>query len=75
MTSRILTALLFTILFAAGRLDAQAPFTIVVVDLPGEGFNDPTPATPVGGNTGVTVGEQRLIVFRYAASIWSSKLN
>lgn len=28
-------------------------------DAPGVGLNDPTPATPVGGNYGTTVGEQR----------------
>src|SRR5262245_22700320 len=60
--------------FAAGSLFAQAPITIVVVDLPGLGFNDPTPAEPVGGNTGTTIGEQRVMAFRYAAAIWSSKL-
>ena len=26
---------------------------------PGVGFNDPTPATPVGGNPGTTLGECR----------------
>jgi hypothetical protein len=60
--------------FAAGSLFAQAPMTIVIVDPPGVGFNDPTPAEPVGGNTGTTIGEQRVMAFRYAAAIWSSKL-
>ena len=55
-------------------LFAQAPITLVVVDPPGVGFNDPTPAAPVGGNKGVTIGEQRLIALKYAAAIWSSKL-
>src|SRR5690242_19174650 len=41
---------------------ARAAATIVIVNLnaPGEGFNDPTPAAPVGGNTGTTLGQQRL---------------
>ena len=39
---------------------ASAQITIVNSDGAGEGFNDPTPATPVGGNTGTTVGQQRL---------------
>ena len=36
-------------------------------DGPGEGFNDPTPAAPVGGNLGATLGTQRLIAFAHAA--------
>ena len=38
-----------------------ATITINDVDGPGEGFNDPTAATPVGGNSGTTIGQQRLI--------------
>ena len=34
---------------------AAATITIVNVNGPGVGFNDPTPATPVGGNPGTTV--------------------
>lgn len=41
---------------------------------PGTGFADPTPATPVGGNPGVTVGEQRIYVFLQAAAIWTQAL-
>src|SRR2546421_7270634 len=47
-----------------------ATITIVNLDGPGEGFNDPTPAAPVGGNPGTTIGAQRLYVFQYAANIW-----
>ncbi len=39
------------------------------------GFNDPTPATPVGGNDGTTIGQQRLNAFQFAASIWGATLN
>ncbi|NNJ12572.1 hypothetical protein EKD04_019790 [Chloroflexales bacterium ZM16-3] len=53
---------------------SQTQISINVKDLAGEGFNDPTPATPVGGNTGTTIGEQRLIAFTYAASIWADYL-
>src|SRR5213592_4734984 len=56
------------------RPAAAATVTIVNADDPGEGFNDPTPATPVGGNPGTTVGAQRLYVFQYAANIWGSLL-
>ena len=53
---------------------AQAATTIVIVNHnePGVGFNDPTPAEPVGGNTGRTLGAQRLIAFQHAASIWGA---
>jgi hypothetical protein len=44
------------------------------VDGPGEGFNDPTPVAPVGGNTGTTLGEQRLIAFQAAADAWGAVL-
>jgi hypothetical protein len=44
------------------------------VDAPGIGFNDPTPATPVGGNTGTTLGEQRLIAYARALELWGNTL-
>lgn len=61
----------------AGAGAAQAAATIVIVNqnAPGEGFNDPTPAEPVGGNTGTTLGEQRLIAFQRAADIWGATLD
>jgi hypothetical protein len=53
---------------------AAATITIVNMNAPGVGFNDPTPATPVGGNTGTTLGEQRLIAFQHAANLWGATL-
>lgn len=54
---------------------AQAAEVVPVnFDDPGEGYNDPTPAMPVGGNPGTTVGEQRLIVARFAADLWGAVL-
>lgn len=54
-----------------------ASVTIIInnVDGPNEGFNDPTPAVPVGGNAGTTLGQQRLIAFTYAANIWGATLD
>ncbi len=66
------TALL---LLAASPARPDARITIVNGDGPAEGFNDPTPATPVGGNTGTTVGQQRLIAFQRAADIWGALLD
>jgi hypothetical protein len=50
--------------------------TIVVVnnDAPGEGFNDPTPFAPVGGNPSTTLGAARLFAFQHAADIWGELL-
>jgi len=55
---------------------AKAAATIVIVnnDGAGEGFNDPTPVAPVGGNPGTTLGQQRLIAFQAAANIWGATL-
>lgn len=63
------------LMLAAVPAFCGATITIVNVDGPNEGFNDPTPAVPVGGNTGTTVGQQRLIAFQYAASLWGAKLD
>lgn len=63
----------FLVLAAALSADA-ATIVIVNIDGAGEGFNDPTAAAPVGGNPGVTVGQQRLNVFQEAADIWGALL-
>jgi hypothetical protein len=54
---------------------ANAHITVVNVDGPNEGFNDPTPAAPVGGNPGTTKGQQRLIAFQFAADLWGASLD
>ncbi len=51
-----------------------ATITIVNNDGAGEGFNDPTPTAPEGGNSGVTRGQQRLNLFQSAASVWAATL-
>lgn len=68
----VLAGVLF--LVAAAAPLSAATITIVNYDGPGEGFNDATPAAPVGGNTGTTLGEQRLIAFQHAADIWGAQL-
>ena len=59
---------------ALGAGTANATFIIVNTDGAGEGFNDPTPAAPVGGNPGTTVGQQRLNVFNKAGEVWDAIL-
>ncbi len=65
--------LLLVLALTAGAAQA-ATITIVNVNGPGVGFNDNTPATPVGGNTGTTIGQQRLNLFQQAADIWGGIL-
>jgi hypothetical protein len=74
------TAKLLSLFAVAGLLAVNAPafgaanIIIVNTDGPGEGFNDPTPAAPVGGNNGTTLGQQRLNAFQFAADVWGSIL-
>jgi hypothetical protein len=51
-----------------------ATIRIQVGDQPGEGFNDATPFTPIGGNPATTLGAARLNVFNEAVRIWSGLL-
>src|SRR5690349_4964962 len=64
-----------TILGVSGSASAQGHILIFNNNAPGVGFNDPTPAAPVGGNPGTTLGQQRINVFLRAASIWEAKLH
>jgi hypothetical protein len=77
MAGRLLRAatLAIAVVMAATPAFGNATITIINRDAPGEGFNDPTPAAPVAGNAGTTVGQQRLIAFQYAASIWAAQLD
>src|SRR5262245_8455137 len=70
-----LVALGLFVVAAFGVRELQAAtITIVNNDGVGEGFNDPAARAPVGGNPGLTLGDQRLFVFQHAASIWGSLL-
>ena len=74
---RFLTVLLVAFAMVAGAASSFAAATIVILnaDGAGEGFNDTTPVSPVGGNTGTTLGQQRLIAFQHAADIWGATLS
>ncbi len=65
--------------FALGMSGAATAFgaaTLVIVNsnVANEGFNDTTPAAPVGGNIGTTLGQQRQIAFQAAANKWGATL-
>jgi hypothetical protein len=76
LPTKISTLLLASVLglFVYSSASAQATIVIQNNDPAGSGFNDTTPATPVGGNNGTTVGDQRLIAFQAAANIWGATL-
>ena len=63
------------LLSAATPVLANSTVTVINANGPGVGFNDPTPAAPIGGNTGTTVGQQRLIAFQRAANLWAARLD
>lgn len=70
--------LILTAALLATALSASAGTGRILVlnsDKPGVGFNDPTPATPVGGNNGTTLGQQRLNVFQEAARRWQNSID
>ena len=51
-----------------------ATFTIRSTDSAGEGFNDPAPFAPIGGNNATTLGQARMNVLQEATRIWGSLL-
>ncbi|HOX24887.1 MAG TPA: FlgD immunoglobulin-like domain containing protein [Candidatus Krumholzibacteria bacterium] len=59
---------------ASRQSRADATIQIVNRDAPGEGFNDPAPWTPAGGNPATTLGQARLVAFQHAADVWGSLL-
>ena len=61
---------------AAASIGSASAATIIPVNMnaPGVGLNDPTPATPVGGNPGTTIGQQRVIAYQFAADLWGAIL-
>jgi hypothetical protein len=71
--NKTLLAATFALAFA-GAAHATV-ITPVSADPPGSGLNDPTPAAPVGGNPGTTIGEQRMIVYQFAADLWETVLD
>lgn len=66
---------LTVMLAASASAFGSVTITIQNNDSPNQGFNDTTPAAPVGGNNGTTVGQQRLNAFQFAANIWGATLN
>jgi hypothetical protein len=72
MRKLLLSALLC---LAAASAFANARLVIRNTNTAGVGFNDTTPATPVGGNNGTTLGQQRLNAFQRATDIWGALID
>ena len=67
MKRRRLTSVALLLAFGLSVPGAHAAATFTIVNLDegtGSGLDDPTPATPVGGNMGTTLGAQRLNAFQ-----------
>ena len=77
ITTTLLTILSAVVIAAGPASDALAGATVLIVNMDGanEGFNDPTPWTPTGGNPATTLGQARLNAFQYAANIWGQCIN
>ena len=74
MFNKTTSLLAACLLVAPGFIHAVATITIVNGDPAGVGFNDSTAVAQVGGNTGTTLGQQRLIAFQAAANKWGATL-
>jgi hypothetical protein len=72
---RLTAAVAAALLLMAAPATAGSTVILLNGDAPGVGLNDPTPAAPVAGNTGTTVGQQRIISLQHAADIWGSQLD
>ena len=71
---RWLLAIALGVVGLAGTPRAAMTISIQNGNAPGAGFNDPTPAAPVGGNPGTTLGQQRLFALQSAANLWGATL-
>jgi len=67
-------ALLGLALSLSGPLTARAD-AVITLNPSGAAFTDPTPAAPIGGNKGKTLGAQRLNALQYAADLWGAQLD
>src|SRR5690606_23027580 len=70
-----LLALALATTFAAANASAANLFLVNQDTGSGAGLDDPTPKAPEGGNPGTTLGEQRRLVYQYAARMWGSMLD
>ena len=75
MRGERLAILPLALLLGAAPALGQATFQIVNGDTAGTGLNDPTPVSPVGGNSATTLGAQQMAALQYGLSLWASRVN
>ena len=75
LLSFFVLSVLLAMVVAASPVAQAATITVVNRDGAGEGFNDPAPRAPAGGNSGTTLGAQRFNAFQHAANIWGGLLD
>lgn len=73
-TASFARTLLCSALLVAATAASAADIVPINADGPGTGLNDATPAAPVGLNPGTTIGQQRQIVYQFAADLWGAVL-
>jgi hypothetical protein len=71
---RMRPVLMLVFLVAVNVMPTVTVYGATFVIEAGNGFDDPEPREPVGGNNGTTLGQQRLNVFNLAASLWGKLL-
>ena len=65
---RVLLVLFISQVWMISIMEIKASVLIITnTDANNQGFNDPAPFTPIGGNNAITLGEARLVAFQYAA--------
>ncbi len=74
-TSKLIASLASVLLVSVSTASWSADVQLVNFDPPGLGLNDMTPASPVGGNPGTTIGEQRVNVYNRAVELWGAQLD
>ena len=72
--NKTLLASATALLLASASAQAAVNIQLVNQDPAGQGLNDPRVINPVGGNPGTTVGQQRQIVYKFAADLLGSVL-
>jgi PA domain-containing protein/BACON domain-containing protein len=77
MSNRNISALLVFAFASLTPSAVQGGAAVVIQngDPAGVGFNDPTAVSPVGGNPGTTLGQQRMIAMQAAANKWGATLD
>ncbi len=72
--AKLVTLALVLGLLATRPLAAASWVQVINLDADGEGLNDPTPFTPVGGNAATTLGAARLAAVEFALTVWANQL-